>query len=167
MSSSGDRVEATRMKRVAFTDTQKCHAGSSHGTMLLNRFHGVYRAGGMKAAGGREHRGNQTLVELQDGDEEVSHGASGGRSSIVGASGRLASRRWSSFSTFRSTSAQGASSKALRGLKTRSKPYGKRSLLSLTHSRNRRLMRLRATALPKARGQVKPKRAGRSTPVLR
>lgn len=104
MSSLGDRVEAARVKRVTFTDTQKGHAGSAQRAMLLNRFHGVYRASGMKSTRGRKHWRNQTLVELQDGDEEVSHGASGDRASGdrasgVGASGRLASRRWRSFST--------------------------------------------------------------------
>ena len=154
MNSLGDRVKATRVKRMTLTDTGNRHASSPHRTMLVDCLHGINGTSGVKSAGRRQHRRNHALIDLQDGDEEVSHGAGSVGTGLV-----WDSRRCSNFSTCRSTSLQGASSSAFRGLNTKSKPNGKRSLLSLTHSLSRRLIRLRTVALPSALGQVNPNRA--------
>lgn len=75
MNSLGDRVKATRVKRMTLTDTGNRHASSPHRTMLVDCLHGIDRTGGVESAGGGQHRGDHALINLQDGDEEESHGA--------------------------------------------------------------------------------------------
>jgi hypothetical protein len=68
----------------------------------------------------------------------------------------------------RQSSSKEASRTVRRGLKTRAQSGAKRSNCSLTASRMRRRIRLRTTALPMARGKVKPTWGTRfGSPVLR
>ena len=75
MNSLGDRVKATRVKRMTLTDTGNRHASSPHRTMLVDCLHGIDRAGRVESAGGGQHRRKHALINLQDGDKEESHGA--------------------------------------------------------------------------------------------
>jgi len=110
--------------------------------MQLHRLAHVLRTGGMKTAGGRQQRRDPPLVEPQKHDHCPLH-------------------RWNTFCTSARSSSNGAVSKILRGLKTTDHLASSPASCSRTHSRSRRLMRFRYTALPTARGTVKPTR-GRS-----
>ena len=75
MNSLGDRVKATRMKRMTLTDTENRHASSPQRAMLVDCLHRIDRTGGVKSAGGGQHGREHALINLQDGDKEESHGA--------------------------------------------------------------------------------------------
>jgi len=75
MNSLGYRVKATRMKRMTLTDTENRHASSPQRAMLVDCLHRIDRTGGVKSAGGGQHGREHSLINLQDGDKEESHGA--------------------------------------------------------------------------------------------
>ena len=108
-------------------------------TVLRDCFHHVLGAGRIIAASGRQKRRDERLVPFQDTEDEALH---------------LASTRFTSLQR----SGNKASRTVRRGLNTTTQPMGSTANWARTAWRIRRLMRLRTTALPSARGHVNPKR---------
>src|ERR1017187_1832843 len=108
-----------------------------------NGFHHVFRTSGGKTAGGGQKRGNQIFIALEGGDHNSLHRANIRPISLQ-------------------SSSKGASRTLRRGLKTMEHRAGRFCRCLRTASRIRRFSRLRTTALPTARGTVKPKRVGNS-----
>lgn len=138
-------IDATLAKGLAARQTAKPHPYSSGGPMDLHRFPHILGTGWVKSAGCGKQRRQKSLVTAKCYDEELAH-------------------RSNTWPTSASISANGRSSTMRRGLKTKLQPTGKVGRLSLTASRTRRRIRLRRTALPKARGVVNPALVGSPSP---
>src|SRR5690348_6585240 len=110
-------------------------------TVVLDRIEHVFRASRPVTASGGEKRRYKHLVAFEGRDHDYLH-------------------RAKTFPTSRHKSSKGASSTLRRGLKTIAQPAAAASNWRRTASRIRRFKRFRSTALPSARGTVKPKRAG-------
>lgn len=105
--------------------------------MTGNRLHHVFRARWTKSTGSGKQRRDGELVQSQGENYEALH-------------------RENSLSTSRSRSVNPAARTLLRGLNTTEYSGPNLPNCSRTVSRNRRLIRFRTTALPSARGAVKP-----------
>lgn len=111
--------------------------------MLYDRFHHVFGTSRVITASRRQKRRDEGLVPFQDTEEDRLH---------------LANARFTSLQR----SGNEASSAVRRGLKTKTQPCARAESSADTAARMRLLIRFRTTALPRARGQVKPKRDGSS-----
>jgi hypothetical protein len=69
--SLGDGVEAGGMEGVAAGEPAQTEPNATRDAMRLNGFHHVDGAGGMKTAGGGQQRGEEPLVEAEEGDDGV------------------------------------------------------------------------------------------------
>src|SRR6185312_2148281 len=127
------------MERVAPAETFQAHPHSARRAMRFNRLTHIFRTRRMEAARRGQQRRYQELVSLKDVDENLPH--------------RIKRRRTSVRS-----SVNGHFSALRRGLKTIDHSELNCDSSSRTASRMRRLMRLRMTALPSARGVVNPTR---------
>ena len=127
------------MKRVAAGDADKAEANSTERAMTGDSFHHIFGASGAETAGGGQHGGDAAFIETEKGDGQPLHF----RKSLSTSASRLG---------------KGAVCAERRGFNTMSQPGFNCSLRSLIASLIRLLMRLRITALPSARGVVKPKR---------
>src|SRR5947208_2329375 len=107
-------------------------------SMKQDRVAHINGAGGMKAAGGGQQGRYQAFVEVEAAGDEA-----GGN-------------RWNRRLTSARSSGNGQSKLLRRGLKTIDHSGLRNSSFKRTASRRRRRMRLRTTALPRARGVVKP-----------
>jgi hypothetical protein len=107
--------------------------------VYFDRLSHVIRTRGIKAAGGREQRRDHAFVGNEESDETRAQRANRRRTSVC-----------------RSVNMQ--SSVLRRGLNTIDHSGFRESSSSRTASRIRRLIRLRTTAFPRARGVVNPTR---------
>jgi hypothetical protein len=139
MNASADGVEPARLKRMAARQAAQPHPKSPRRSVALDRLAHVVRARGIKAASGRQQGGHTQFVYAQTAAYDPL-------------------QRRKSFSTSRNSSGIGASSAFRRGLMTMDHCGFNRSSRCRTASRKRRRIRLRVTALPIARGRVKPMR---------
>ena len=128
-----------RMERVASAQPQQAHPHALYWAMLSDCFHHVFRTSRIVAARRGQKRRDKQLVPFQDTDKELLH---------------LLKTRFTS----PHSSPKGASRTVRRGLKTRIHPAGSAESSFRTASRSRRRMRFLLTALPRARGRVKPNR---------
>jgi len=175
-----DRIVAAARQWMAPQQASHSHESSTEHSKALNRFHGVFRAGGNVATGRRKQGRDRPLVgpqQLQrDEFGELAHtfqvqGRCLRASSCVlsGLDGEAASCPASFCSmttkarrTSFSSTAKSAVSADFLGLMTTSASTVTGGRDSRTASRNRRRMRLRCTAPPKARLTVKPTRTPRT-----
>ena len=127
------------MERMASAQSSQAHPHALYRAMLSDCLHHVFRTSRIVAAGGRQKGRNKELVPFQDTDKDPLHLAKT----------RLTSPR---------NSVKGASRTVRRGLKTITQPVGRDASSLRTVSRSRRRIRFLLTALPSARGTVKPKR---------
>jgi len=138
----GNGVHAPGGERMAAAQALHAEPQTAPGTEPFNRFPHVIRAGRIETAGGRQKRGHSRLIYAQKADQ-------GRTQSCLE---HLLNRR----SISRSRSANGHSIAARRGLITTDHGWVSCAKRWLTASRNLRRSRLRTTALPMARGTVKP-----------
>ena len=94
-----DGIHTAGVKGVTASEPLHTHPDPPDGSVTLHRFHHVFRAGRVEAAGGRQHRGDTELIQAQQSYGEPLH---------------WRKRR----STSRSNSWNGASSALRRGLMT-------------------------------------------------
>lgn len=137
-------VYAARAERVAAGKTFQSQPAAAPYAEALNGFARIIRAGRIEAAGGRQEGGHSSLVYAQNADQ--------------GLPDSIPEQRRKSFMTSCCRVGKGQSMDERRGLITMD--HGEPSWPSprRTASRKRRLMRLRTTAGPSARGTVKPMR---------
>ena len=134
---SPDGIDPAGLKRMAARQPAQPHPKSPRRAVPLHGFAHVLRAGRIEAAGGRQQGGHTQLVYAQTAAYDPL-------------------QRRKNFSTSRRSSGIGASNALRRGLMTMDHCGFNRSRWNRTASRTRRRMRLRTTALPSARGTVKP-----------
>ena len=147
MVSNRNRVVSALVKRVTPAQPLQSHPYAAYYPVLCNGFTHVLRASWVISAGRRQERRNKELVPSQEDDQDCLH-----RANIR--------------PTSRHKSSNGASKTERRGLKTTDQFAGRPSNCERTACRIRRLIRLRCTAFPTARGTVKPKREGTGSPVV-
>ena len=137
-------------ERLAAQKALQSHPNAQQGTMFSDSFHHVNRTGGVKTAGGWQERRDPPFVESQRGENGYLH-------------------REATLATSRRRSSKLASSAARRGLNTTIQFLANAWRSSRTASRMRRRIRFLLTALPNARGVVKPNSGpvGSSTPGQR
>lgn len=135
------RVEAAFVEWVTTAETAQTQPGPAQGAVDLDRFPHVIRTGRIVAARGRKKGRNHALVP-PEGAGETGNGEFPHRIKI----------RWTS--RWRSENMQSAALR--RGLNTTHHPSLSDASSSRAASRTRRRMRFRLTALPSARGVVKP-----------
>lgn len=127
------------MKGVASAQSQQTHPHTLYRAMLSDCFHHVFRTSGIVATGRRQQGRDKKLVPFQDTDKDSLH---------------LVKTRFTSLRN----STKGASRTVRRGLKTMTQPAGSDANSLRIVSRSRRRIRFLWTALPRARGTVKPSR---------
>jgi hypothetical protein len=135
------------VKRVATGQSFDAEPAAANQAVTFNSVVHVFRAGGIKAAGGWQERRHHYLIYA----EESAKGS--GRESGDWA---LEERKENSFAISDWSSGNGISREDRRGLMTTFHGLLSLSNWSRTASRNRRLTRLRTFARPSARGVVKP-----------
>ena len=143
LSRSAHRIVAAGMERMTAAYPPHSHPYPSWNSIFFNGFHHVFGAGGIKAAGGRQERRDKLLIAAKHGHYCSLH--------------RINTRAVS-----RHRSGKDASRTERRGLNTMNRLGRSKKSWDRAAARIRRLMRLRTTALPKARGTVKPTFAGSS-----
>jgi hypothetical protein len=132
-----DGVEPARAQWMAARQTAQPHPDSFPTSVALDRLAHVVRTRRVEAAGGGQQRRDTNLVYAQNPDQDPS-------------------QRRKRRSTSARSSGKGAFSAFLRGLMTMDHCGFNRSRCKRTASRTLRLIRLRTTALPRARGTVNP-----------
>jgi len=132
-------VETALMKRMAAAKPLQAEPDSLRRPVQLNCLTHVLRARRMEAAGRGKKRGDHAFVDDEESDESRLQRAKRRRTSVC-------------------KSVNSQSRVLRRGLNTIDHSELKESSSSRTASRIRRRMRFRATALPSARGVVKPMR---------
>jgi hypothetical protein len=142
-----DGIVPALMKGVAATEAFEAQPHTFGRTVRADGFGHVVRAGGVVTAG----RGQQGRDHMFVPAEEQEEGGGDGAAVVTGS--RV---KYLFTSACRSVNTQ--SSTFRRGLKTIDHSELSAASSSRTASRSRRLIRLRTTALPRARGAVKPTR---------
>jgi len=132
-------VEAAGMKRMTTRQPAQSHPQATDRSIPFHRFPHVVRTARIEAAGRGEQWRKRDFVQPQHPDHEPL-------------------QRKKRRSTSLCSSGSGALRAFNRGLMTMDHWGFSRSRAKRTASRNRRLMRLRTTAGPRARGTVKPMR---------
>jgi hypothetical protein len=132
-------VETAGMKRMTTRQPAQSHPHAPDRSVPFHRFSHVTRTTRIEAARRGEQWGKRDLIQSQRPDHEPL-------------------QRWKRRSTSRCSSGKGALRAFNRGLMTMDHCGFSRSNVKRTASRNRRLMRLRMTAGPSARGTVRPMR---------
>lgn len=136
------------MKRMTSRQAFRGQPQTSQCAVLSHSVHRILGTCRMEPAGGWQHGRDTQFVGFQAGDDDRAHFSN-------------------TLSTSRRKSANGASTAARLRFKTISHGESSRPSDNRTASRTRRLARLRRTALPTARGAVKPTRARSPSPRLR
>src|SRR6185312_8747309 len=143
LSRSAHRIVAAGVERVTAAYPPHSHPYTSCDSVFLNGFHHVLGAGGVKAAGRRQERRDKTLIAAKQHHYCSLH--------------RVNTRAVSRHSSWK-----GASRTERLGLNTIDQFGRSNDSWERTAARMRRLIRLRTTALPNARGTVNPAFAGSS-----
>ena len=131
------RVDSPRVERMAPRQTPRREPAAPGGAEPSDRFARIDRTSGMKPASRWEQWRDPLFVGVQDRDQEALHC----RKTLL---------------TSRRNSSNGAAAAARLGLNTTSHRRSSLSISWRTASRRRRLIRFRMTALPSARGVVRP-----------
>ncbi len=143
-----DRVISALMKGMALRQSLHTQPYASRAAIVPYGVQHVLGAGGTETTGRRQPGRKRHFVQPQQKYQTPLH---------------LANTR----PTSRHRSSYGAVKTVRRGLNTTAQSFGRTVHCVRTASRMRRFMRLRNTALPSARGTVKPKRDGTPSPVRR
>jgi hypothetical protein len=151
------------MKWVAAQQAPQAETQAAECAVTLDGFDHVFGTGGVKAASGRNHGGDPSLISTKDEDQLIAQNGlrrdpAGGLGGVRRSLCASQLHRSITLRKARTSSGKGAFSAARRGLSTMSHFAARPARWRRKASRSLRLIRLRTTAPPTARGTVSPNR---------